>query len=697
MGGWARLSKRLVPKSLSARFTLLVGLILLILTTLFVVFSALDVERNAQAMLDRRVDDLLAVVSAPDSELAPGDRIADIRGVIENMARSPSVLYGFAYLVDAQGKPTDISPEPLVRDRAAADAFAQARQSEGPVMVREHETVHVAIPVMHDGQVAGVVRVGFSTLSMNDIAAAAIGRNVIVALLFFGSALILVAFAVTRFMAPMRSLAEAAGQPEGHIGADHAAREDELGELARAFARMTDALSESAATVERLTFTDRMSGLANRDQLRVEVEAALDEGHDVYFLYLNIDRLKRVNEGLGIDVGDGVIQAVGTRLHEALDEYTSAIPARSFEVRVGRLGGDEFGVVLSGILSEEETGRIARSIVGGFAKPLPVLGQDVTLTVSVGIASAPNDGLDFNALLRAAGCGLREAKAAGRNTYRFSRRDVHSYAYRRLRMEQELTSALQKGELEVFFQPQIALKNNRLIGAEGLLRWRHPERGLVTPGDFIDLVEEAGLMDQIGAFVLRSVCTRGADWAARGLACRLAVNVSASQCQRSDFPDEVLAILTETGMNPRNLELEITESVAMTDPRQTALELAALRKAGLRIAVDDFGTGYSNLASLTRMPFDVLKIDRSFVSESARDGAARVVVATILSLAQSLGFETVAEGVETDVQRSFLLGQRCTYGQGFLFGKPMPAEEFEDMLVESRAAEEALAHQRSRA
>jgi len=687
-----------VPTSLSARFTLLVGMILLILTTLFVVFSALDVERNAQAMLDRRVDDLLTVVSSPDGELAPEERISDIRGVIENMARSPSMLYGFAYLIDAQGKPTDISPEPLVRDKAAADAFAQARRSQGPVMVREHETVHVAIPLMHDGQVTGIARVGFSTLSMNDIAAAAIGRNVIVALLFFGSALILVAFAVARFMAPMRSLAEAAGQPEGHLdAAAHAGRDDELGELARAFARMTDALSESAATVERLTFTDRMSGLANRDQLRVEVEAALDEGQDVYFLYLNIDRLKRVNEGLGIDVGDGVIQAVGTRLHEALDEHTSAIAARSFEVRVGRLGGDEFGIVLSGVLSEEETGRIARSVLAGFAKPLPVLGQDVMLTVSLGIASAPNDGLDFNSLLRAAGCGLREAKAAGRNTYRFSRRDVHSYAYRRLRMEQELTSALQKGELEVFYQPQISLKDNRLIGAEGLLRWRHPERGLVTPGDFIDLVEEAGLMDQIGAFVLRSVCTRGAAWAAQGLGCRLAVNVSASQCQRSDFPDEVLAILTETGMNPRNLELEITESVAMTDPRQTALELAALRKAGLRIAVDDFGTGYSNLASLTRMPFDVLKIDRSFVSESARDGAARVVVATILSLAQSLGFETVAEGVETDVQRSFLLGQRCTYGQGFLFGKPMPAEDFEDMLVEGRAADEAAAHQRSRA
>jgi diguanylate cyclase (GGDEF)-like protein len=465
-------------------------------------------------------------------------------------------------------------------------------------------------------------------------------------------------------------------------------RNDELGELSRSFVTMTKSIVDSFEAVQKLTLTDRTSGLANREQMRRYVQGVLERGEKAALLYLNIDRLKRVNEALGMDVGDDAIIAISERLKsvavEFRDTFSRENSNRDCDVLVARLGGDEFGFVLNGGATETSAGQLAAKLLGSFSRPFDIAGHSVAVTGSIGIALAPEDGHDFSALLRSGANGLAEAKSSGRDTYKFARRDVNSHAYRRLIIEQELRSAVERNQLEVFYQPQVAMTDGAIVGAEALVRWRHPTRGLIAPGEFIGIAEEVGILDSIDTFVLTEACRQSSVWQLKGMAPIISVNVSASQCQKQGFAESVLSIIDQAGIPPSTIEIEITETVAMLDPRTTARDLAPLRAAGVRLAIDDFGTGYSNLASLTRMPVDVLKIDRSFVSECVRDGSARVVVATILTMAQNLGFETVAEGVESAAQREFLLAQGCTFAQGYLFGKPMIANEFQALYMAKR-------------
>jgi diguanylate cyclase (GGDEF)-like protein len=453
---------------------------------------------------------------------------------------------------------------------------------------------------------------------------------------------------------------------------------------------MQSRLAATHQTIEKLETTDVLTGLPNLQALRAQTKHNFENGVHFAMFIINVERLSQLNVELGGDMGDKVIAASAQRLTDALMSFQPmmerastafAAPADRF---IARLGGDEFAILIPGTEVSEEAAEVAAQLLMAFHNPIDIDGRPVVVTVSAGIALAPSDGANALALKRHAHLALQEARSQGSGHFCFARSDLAARADRRLAIEQELRLALERRELVVFYQPQVDLRDGAFIGAEALVRWMHPVRGIVGPMEFIDIAEEVGLIDQLGSHVLRSVAEQLAAWAKLGLFPKVAVNVSASQCMQPDFCSGIFDVLSRSGVPTTSLQIELTESVAMRDPVRTARELAPLRAAGVRLAIDDFGTGYSNLATITRLPFDVLKIDRSFVSECARDGASRVVVATILSMAQNLGYQTVAEGVETELQREFLLRYGCTFAQGYLFGKPMPAEEFQEAFITHR-------------
>jgi diguanylate cyclase (GGDEF)-like protein len=689
--GWLRRLHAQLPLGLAERFTLFVAVLLLGLTAGFVTVNNREAQRNATASFEDNAAHMVALVDALASDLPPERRIADLQAVLDRVAASnENTRYAYAVELNADGTMKEADPASVARDPIAAIALLEAVSGGMPAVRRGDGVLHIATPIKSGNRVIGVARVGISTGNMEAAVSAAVSRNIVLALLFIVIALPASALFSNYLTAPVRRLTQATRRLSAGDFAVSVpeTRNDELGELSRSFVAMTKSIVDSFEAVQKLTLTDRTSGLANREQARRYVQGALERGEIVALLYLDIDRLKRVNEALGMDVGDDAIVAISERLKAVAvdyrENYLRENPGKECDVLVARLGGDEFGFVLNCAVSEENAGQLAAKLLGAFARPFEIAGHAVSVTGSAGIALAPEDGNDFSALLRSAANGLAEAKNSGRATYKFARRDVNSYAYRRLVIEQELRQARERNELEVFYQPQVALTDGAIIGAEALVRWRHPSRGLVLPADFIEIAEDVGLLDSIDTFVLTEACRQSSVWQLKGMTPKISVNVSASQCQRPGFAESVLQIVSDAGIAPSSIEIEITETVAMLDPRTTARDLAPLRAAGVRLAIDDFGTGYSNLASLTRMPVDVLKIDRSFVSECVRDGSARVVVATILTMTQNLGFETVAEGVESAAQREFLLAQGCTFAQGYLFGKPMTAQEFETLYVAKR-------------
>lgn len=692
--GWLRRRITQLPLGLAARFTLFVATLLLGLTVAFVYINNREAELAANSAFETNAAHLIALVNGLATDLPASRRIADLQTVLDRIASAnENTRYAYAVETNFDGSLRKPDPESVMTDPIASIALRDAMASGVPAFRRGHGVLHIAVPITSGGRTLGIARVGLSTFNMEASVSDAVSRNIILALGFIMLALPLAALGISYVTAPVRRLTEAtrrlaAGDFSVPVPEE---RNDEIGELSRSFVAMTRSIVDSFETVQRLTLTDRVSGLANRENMRRYTQTALERGYNIALLYLDIDRLKRVNEALGMEVGDDAIIAIAERLKLVALEYREQLnrecPDQDSELLLARLGGDEFGFVFSGPVSEERVSQFATRVLASFARPFEIAGHSVAVTGSVGVALSPEDGLDFSALMRSAANGLADAKSMGANTYKFARRDVNSYAYRRLVIEQELRLAIERKELGVYYQPQVALTDGAIIGAEALVRWRHPTRGIVAPGDFIGIAEEVGLLDQIGTFVLEEACRQSAEWKSKGMNPKVAVNVSASQCQRPDFACQVLATIEKAGIEANMLEIEITETVAMLDPRTTARELAPLRAAGVRLAIDDFGTGYSNLASLTRMPFDVLKIDRSFVSECVRDGSARVVVATILTMTQNLGFETVAEGVETAAQREFLLSQGCTFAQGYLFGKPMPAAEFEALYHAKRRSD----------
>ncbi|CAO3353262.1 putative bifunctional diguanylate cyclase/phosphodiesterase [Azospirillum melinis] len=430
------------------------------------------------------------------------------------------------------------------------------------------------------------------------------------------------------------------------------------------------------AEINRLAYFDTLTGLPNRQLLADRATAALALAgrtrQPVTLMFLDIDRFKTINDSLGHAVGDRLLVEVATRLKQLFIEGDT----------LARLGGDEFVALLPGC-DAAHASLLAERVLAALAVPVTVADLTLTPTASIGIAVHPDDGMDFDTLLRQADAAMYRAKQAGRNRCHFFRRDMNEQAVRRLEMEAALREALDRQEagcpedeapFELYYQPQLRLKPNCLHRVEALIRWTHPRWGAVSPVEFVPLAEECGLIDRLDSWVLQTSVAQLGRWRAAGVPVPgLAVNVSAVRFARGDLPDQVRAALATNGIPANDLTLEITERLMMTEEIGVHDALDALHALGVTLSIDDFGTGYSSLSYLKRFPVGELKIDRSFVKELDIDAANRPLVRAIIQIGEALGLTVVAEGVEREAQHRMLEAEGCAIGQGYLFARPMPS------------------------
>jgi diguanylate cyclase (GGDEF)-like protein len=393
----------------------------------------------------------------------------------------------------------------------------------------------------------------------------------------------------------------------------------------------------------------------------------------VALLIADIDRFKLVNESLGHDGGDRLLVAVAERLVDILRPGDT----------VARMGGDEFALLCEDIAGYEDAGAIAARVVGAFETPFTTQGGDMVLTASVGVAVGTRNGPAPELLLRDADVAMYRAKDTGRDRYELFDETMLVDASERLSVENDLRRGITDGQLRLYYQPIVHLDTGAIAGFEALVRWQHPERGLLPPLEFIPSAEATGLIVPLGRHVLEEACRQAALWAAMhasGESLRVSVNVSAKQLAQPGWSDEVAQILAESGLAPRQLVLEITESVLMDDTDTTAIRLEELRRLGVRIAIDDFGTGYSSLGYLRRLPVDILKIDKSFIDGVAEGPHESALARAVVKLASTLRLEAVAEGISSRKQLLQLRRLRCPYGQGFFFSRPQPPEVIPRLL-----------------
>ncbi|HJV28339.1 MAG TPA: EAL domain-containing protein [Aromatoleum sp.] len=431
------------------------------------------------------------------------------------------------------------------------------------------------------------------------------------------------------------------------------------------------ARQEAEAQLAFVAHHDVLTGLANRGLFDLRLRGALAHGASFALCFIDLDRFKLINDSLGHSAGDAVLVEVARRLHGV---------CRSRDT-LARLGGDEFVILLEGVADAHAAAEIATRVLGVLEPPVRAAGRDIDVAASIGLAIHPDDGSDIESLLRNADAAMYAAKAAGRRTFRFYDEAMNRRASQRLAFESDLRRAAARGQLQLFYQPQVRADDGSLAGVEALLRWHHPERGMVSPVEFIPVAEEAGIIAELGEWALREAVRQMVDWRRRGVGVpRVAVNLSPRQFRTPDLAERIEQIVADAGAQTAWIELEITESAAMQDPRAAVAVLRRLRERGLQVALDDFGTGHSSLAMLRTLPLNALKLDRSFVQNLPMSDTDAAVAAAVVTLSRPLGLSVVAEGVETDAQRSFLAGLGCELLQGFLFARPLPATQLEEWL-----------------
>lgn len=460
---------------------------------------------------------------------------------------------------------------------------------------------------------------------------------------------------------------------------------DEIEALARAINLMMQRLDSSMKRIQRMAFVDTVTELPNLERFKQESEEAIKSANGQNqigaVISLDVDRFIRVQNTLGKVIGEELLGLVSQRLAAAVRASDRIVRLQTCEAKpslLARTQASEFAILLPDVTDPTEAGRFAQLVAASLRQPFQLENHKIVLGASAGIAVFPQDGETGEEITRSAELAMTHARNAGGGRTMFFTRKLNQRALNKLVLENEIRAGIEKNQFIPYFQPKVDLGTGRIAGCEALVRWIHPKHGLISPAKFIPAAEEANLIGALGDLMMRESSRRAAEWLRRGIAVRVAVNVSPAQFNDDNFTQGVVNILQESGLPPSLFELEITESIAMSNPDRVQRLLEPLRLMGIRIAIDDFGTGHSNLASLTSLPFDVFKIDQSFIHALGKDKHAPALIETIIAMAGGLNYETVAEGVETKEQAAFLKKRGATLGQGYLFGRPMPAEDFEE-------------------
>jgi PAS domain S-box-containing protein len=473
---------------------------------------------------------------------------------------------------------------------------------------------------------------------------------------------------------------------------------DSAGSVTRLSGTIQDVteIKEAEERIRHLAYYDGITGLPNRQFFIERLQQALIHAKRYQrllgLLSLDLDQFKRINDTLGHSAGNELLLSVSQRLSDAVrapdtfaHDGVETIFGHDGAATVARLGGDEFSLLITDLTHYHDAAKVARRLLEELRKPFRVAKQEVFVSVSVGLALYPLDGDDAETLIKNAGAAMHFAKDQGRDNYQFYSRVMNATALEKLSMEAQLRKALERDELLLHYQPKIRPATGEIVGLEALIRWKHPELGLVPPAQFIPLAEETGLIVSIGEWVLLNACRQNQDWQRLGYPpVHVAVNIASLHFRQGTLGQSVATALQKSGLHPSWLELEVTESMLMDSAETTLATLSTLKGMGVRLAIDDFGTGYSSLSYLKRFPIDALKIDRSFVKDLPREAEDAAIAKAIIAMAHSLKLEVVAEGVETAEQLAFLQQHGCDLVQGFLFGKPMAAAALHDLLASKK-------------
>ncbi|MBU8976350.1 MULTISPECIES: EAL domain-containing protein [unclassified Lysobacter] len=614
--------------------------------------------------------------------------------------RMPDVRYVIVF--DEEGKVVhDGSEDIATYGKRMDDAMAAGVIAANGLHTQfDDRVMDVSMPILIGQQRVGGVRVGYDMQAMRRFQEQAVDklrarldtlgqRHVIwvsllgAGLLVFGA---LSLWLIQRLLVrPIRRLAESAQEIEaGHFDTTTSAdgRNDEVGDLMRAFDRMSHSLARHDREIRRMAYTDALTGLANRLAFREALDERLDQmhgaGRQLALLFADIDDFKRVNDTLGHDAGDEVLLQCARRIEGAVARVGGE------DALLARFGGDEFVILVQGRDDPAEDVRalatkLAETLVVDLGVPVEVQGRQVFLGTSIGITLFPEDAAGGTSLMKNGDIAMYQAKVAGKNCFRFYSRAMNQAVERRVHLEHELRGAWDRGELSLVYQPVFRLVDGAMIGAEALLRWRHPELGFVAPSVFIDVAEQSGLIEVLGPQVLHAACSDAVAWQKARKDPEplfVAVNVSPRQLRSGDLPEVVSACLRDTGLSADMLHLELTETAVIGDELHASALLSELRGMGVRVWLDDFGTGFSGLSHLRRVPVDGVKIDRSFVADVLRDPDDLALTTAIIAMAHSLGILVVAEGVEKEGQYSILRERGCDFAQGYWLGHPVTAEEF---------------------
>ncbi len=440
-----------------------------------------------------------------------------------------------------------------------------------------------------------------------------------------------------------------------------------------------EALRDQQSQIAYMAFHDPLTGLANRslfyDRMEKSLSRAKRNNTNLALLLIDIDRFKNINDSLGQEAGDLFLKKVADILKNVLRDTDT----------IARLGGDEFIVVLENVNDALSIENVAQKLLDSLAKPVSILGNEITCTASIGISLFPKDGQSTDKLLRSADLAMYRAKSSGKNRLQFFLSAMTDTAMNYLLLENELRKAIEKNDLVLHYQPQIDLSTNQIVGVEALVRWEHPVRGLISPMEFIPLAEETGLIEPIGEWVLYHACKSFSRWKNKGLDLgKIAINLSARQFRQENFENILENILVKTGLAARYLELEITETSVMENAGKTVNLLHDLNKMGLSLAIDDFGTGYSSLSYLKKFPIHKLKVDRSFIKDVDRDEGGAAITKSIIDLGHNMSLEVIAEGVERETQKKWLIDKGCDQVQGYFYSKPLSEDELMRLVCDEK-------------